>query len=375
MSTEQLTTMIALAAVLIARRGVARVAGRSAIAARLCTLHTLLALLLALRLLATVVAAAPVTAALMLVSSWLPMAGLHLTEELRRRHAPRSVKLATLGGAIVFSVIALSGAWSKTSYLGLAGYQAAITTVMVFLLWRSRRDIAPAECRTADTFLLALALTIPLAVSDFPAVIPDMPVRGGIFAVLILLLGSARLASGYGTPRQLLGDLVLVAGAGGLTLFAVRISHPAASPEAAAGLAGVGAALAALLLVIERATQLRLRGAGMIAGLARVADGSVEAIIASHPLLSSGRLIGPTELASYPASSLSRLAGYRVISAEIADPQARDMARDLLDAAMATHLLWLSRDPIGFLAISTGGLAAPGLDDELEIAARLLEKA
>jgi hypothetical protein len=66
---------------------------------------------------------------------------------------------------------------------------------------------------------------------------------------------------------------------------------------------------------------------------------------------------------------------FRVVSASTGDAETRDAARDLLDAFAATHLVRLSRTPPRLLAVAAGSLTAPALDDELALAARLIERA
>ena len=367
-------TGIALLAVLVARAGVARAAARSAVAARLRTLYTLLAALLALRLLAALVPDTAIAVPVMLVASWLPMAGLRLVEELRRRHAPRELKLVALGGALAFTAMALTVGivWSTGALLALAAYQAAMLAAMAVLLASGASDLAPAERLTAATFLLALLFAIPLAASDFAALLPHATVRGGAFAVLILVLATSRLATRGGTPALLLRDLAACAAASGAIVLVAVAAVPHLSGDAAASLAAGGAALAALLLLVERFAADRAGPSGLIAALARAPGTDPATIIAAHPLLATGRMVGDDELAGYPANSLAQLAEHRVISADIGDGDAKEAARDLLDAAAATHLLRISRTPPRFLAIAAGGLAAPALDDELAVAARLI---
>lgn len=372
-----IVTAIALLAVLAARRGVVRMAARSPVAARLRTVYSLVAALLVLRLVAPYLTATPVSLALMLVAAWLPVATLRLVEELRRRHAPRSIKLAALGGALGFSVLAVTVGvvWSDAAALTLAAFQLAMLATMVTLLARDRRALGQGERRTADTFLLALLLTIPLAATDFTAVLPDLPVRGGAFAILLLALATARLAAGDDRPLRLLADLAVAAGAGGASLGIALSAFPQLPDDAAILIAAGGAALACLLLIVARARVTDSDASGLIAAIARAPSGDADALIASHPLLASGRLLGPAELAAYPEASIARLLDYPVVSASTGDVEARDAARDLLDAHAATHLIRLSRTPPRLLAVAAGSLSAPALDDELALAARLIERA
>ncbi|TPG46512.1 hypothetical protein [Sphingomonas glacialis] len=369
-------TAIALLAVLAARHGVAQMAARSSVAARLRTLYTLVALLLALRLVAPWVSATPVMIALMGVAAWLPIATLWLVEQLRRRHAPRLVKLLALAGAVGFSILAvtLGLVWTAAAALALALYQLAMLAVMVALLTHNRAGLGQGERRTSDTVLLAILLTIPLAASDFAAVLPGLPVRGGAFAALLLALATARLAAGDGTPRRLLADLAIAAGAGGIGV-GIAFSALHGLSEIPALLVAAGCtAIAGLLLIVARAGGGG-DATGLIAALAHAPSDDLDTLIAAHPILASGRLLGPAELAGYPDSSITRVLAFRVVSASTGDAETRDAARDLLDAYAATHLIRLSRTPPRLLAVAAGSLTSPRLDDELALAARLIERA
>lgn len=367
---------IAMVAVMIARRGIAAAAERSVVAARLRKLYALIAALLALRLAMAVVTNSALAVALMLLASWLPLIALRLVEELRRRHAPTLVKLLALFGGIGFSVLAvtLGFVWSRVTLLGLAAFQAVMLAAMIALLAGSRRDLGTAERRTADTFLMALLLGIPLVATDFTALFTDLAVRGGPFAFLLLVLATSRLVSEEGSPLRLARDLAVAAGAGGLTVGLGVAALRTVDASEGVALAAGGAGIAMLLLLVERFAVVRRHEPGLISALAGAPDGDRDAIIAAHPLLASGRILADGELARYPAASLSHLVEHRVISADMRDPDARDAGRDLLDSAGATHLLRLSRQPPRFLAIAAGGLAGSLLDDELAIAARLIER-
>jgi hypothetical protein len=373
-SVATAVTSIALLAVLAARHRVAAIAARSPVAARLRAVYTLLAALLALRLLAGWWTATLPIMTLMLVAAWLPMATLRLIEELGRRHAPRPIKLFALGGALALSVLAvtLGLVWSAAAAWLLALYELGMLAAMVALLARGRGGLGAGERQTADTFLLALLLAIPLAATDFEALLRETPIRGGAFAALLLVLATARLAAGGGSPWRLLADLGLAAGAGGAGLVIAHAAQPDL-PGAAAFLIAAGTtALACLLLVVGR-SRLGTEATGLIAALARAPAGDADALIAAHPMLASGRMLGVAELAIYPVASVERLLAFPVVSASTGDAEARDAARELLDTYAATHLVRLSRTPPRLLAIGAGSLAAPGLDDELALAARLIE--
>lgn len=371
-----LLTLIALAATLVARRGIAAAARRSPVAARLRLVYGLTGVLLALRLLYTVWPVAPVAAAVMIAAAWLPVAVLRLAEELVRRHAPRLVKFAALGGVLAFTFLAvtLGLIWSEAAIIALAAFQSLAIVAVIALLLGGRHDVSLAEKQAADLFTVALLLAIPLVLTDFQRIFPDLPVRGGSFAVLILILATSRLVAGEGRPRQLFADIALATGGGGvaaLALAALPLTAAQALPVVACAVAG-----AALLLLIERFARDDASAPDLLSALA-ASPHRRSAMLAAHPLLDRGVVVEGDGLADYPPALVERLAGHRLVSGAMArhDPMLGEAAIDLLGRHAASHLIRLSQDPPRFLAISAGGLAETALDEELEIAARLIEGA
>lgn len=366
-------TALALAAALVARRGIAGAARRATVAARLRLLYTLVACLLLLRLMQNVWPAWPVTVALMMTAVWLPFATLRLAEELVRRHAPRAVKLGALGGSLLLSLLPLTLGliWTGPAVLALAAFQAMMLLAILALLLRNRGSVTAMERQAVDLFALALLLAVPLVLTDFHLLFPQLPVRGGVFAALILVLATSRLMTGQGRPRWLLLDIgLMLAGAG--IAAAVAMALPVAARVA---IAACMAAMVALVLLIERfAAQ---REVGLIRALARL-DPEAERsdMVAAHPLLSTGYPIAAPQLEDLPADILRRLARNPIISAAALplDPVEAEAAREILDRRAASHLLRLAADPPEFLAVVASGLSAERIDDELTIAVRLLEK-
>lgn len=371
-----LLTLIALAATLVARRGIAAAARRSPVAARLRLVYGLVGALLTLRLLYAVWAVAPVAAAIMITAAWLPAAALRLAEELVRRHAPRPVKFAALGGALVFTFLAvtLGLVWSEAAIIGIAVFQSLAIVAIIALLLGGRHDISLAEKQAADLFTIALLLAMPLVLTDFQRILPDLPVRGGGFAVLILILATSRLVAGEGRPRQLFADMALALGAGGiaaLALTSLPLTAPQTLPFIACAVAG-----AALLLLIERFAREDRSAPDLLSALA-ASPNDRGAMLAAHPLLDRGIVVEGDSLADYPPALIERLAEHRLVSGAMArrDPMLGEAAADMLGRHAASHLMRLSQAPPRFLAISAGGLAETALDEELEIAARLIEGA
>lgn len=366
-----LLTGIALLAVLVALRGVGPAAQASPVAVQLVTMYRLVAALLVLRLIGSMApgfAAGLVTVATMLIAAWLPLAALRLVEELTRRHAPRFVKLWALGGAFGFSVIGLTFGivWSAAALVSLALFQAITVAIMLVLITQRRRGLPSAERATADTFLVALAATIPLALTDFEALAPGLTLRGGVLAVLLLVLATSRLIDSGGAPRRLFADIVLCLGGGGLAALGAKGDIAAM---------GLGIALTALALLVERFARRRTNDGGLVHAFAVTDASDPEALLASHPLLASGQIIDGNALADYPASAIAALSRYHVVNDATQDEEARDVARDLLDAHAATHLVRLASQPPRFLAVSAGSFAAARTNDELTVLARLIERA
>lgn len=368
-----IVTALALLAVLLARHGLRSLAERSVVARRLRNLYAIIAAILACRLLATLVESGTVlTAATMTVAAWLPFAALRLVEELTRRHAARLAKLLALGGAIGFTIVAVTVGlfWRKGVILALAAFQALLLLMMVVQLARERPALGAADRGTASALLLALLLAVPLVLTDFKALFPDLDVRGGPFAVLLLVLASSTAQVERHALRRFVVDAALMLFAGGVALVAAE----AAGPAPTLSLAGPVAALAGLLLLVERFARAPAGPAGLVAALARTASPSREALLASHPMLANGRLLGPADLAAYPAGSITALLRDLVTTADDADEEVRALARELLVSHDATHLVRLRADPPSLLAVSAGELASPALTDELVLAARLLER-
>ena len=342
----------------------------SPVAARMLALLVGLTLLLAARLLAWsghAIAAVP----LMLVASWLPLLALRVAEQLVRRHAPAWMKWLVLGGGVAFTILSLVAGASEDGpvLIGLSVFQATAILCAVGLLVTGRRDISPAEATLTNIFAAALLVALPLSASDFRA-FTDLPVRGGAFAVLVLVLATSRFVDGTAAWRALAIDLAVVAVSGAVLAGGALAIWPAV-PGQAIQLAAIGAATAALALIVQRRSEARLvtrARPSLIAALAPLPDAvDVDAVLSAHPLLASGRLVEGYILSAYPDALVTTLADRRVATRDDGDA-----ARDLLDAHAGTHLVRLGRSPPRFLAVSAGGLSGDTLTAELDMVARII---
>ena len=371
-----LLTGIGLLAALVARAGVAAAARGRGVAGYLARLLTLIALLLGLRLAGLALPSPLIVAATMVVAAWLPLITLRLAEELVRRHAPRWLKLLALAGAGGFSLLAVTFGlvWTGPALIALALIQAAVVVAILLHLLRQRGTVSLAERRAADMLALAFALALPLLATDFTFAFPDLPFRGGPFAALVFVLACSRLAGTASRPLTLLGDLAVVASAGGLTVLGAQL---AAAPAAlASALAATASAAAALVLLTERFADAPARGEGLLLPIARAAPDEA-AILAAHPLLANAVPVTDEALADLPGDLVAALAARPVVTSA-RDPASETLtgaARELLARYGASHLLRLAPAPgPRFLAISGGALDEARLTQELTIVARLLER-
>lgn len=371
-----LLTAIGLLAALVARWGVAEPARRGGVAGHLARLVTLIALLLGFRLVGVALPSPVVVALTMVVAAWLPLVTLRLAEELVRRHAARPLKLLALGGAGAFSLLAVTFGlvWTGPALIALALFQAAVVVAILAHLLAQRASVSLAERRAADMLALAFALALPLLATDFAWAFPDLPFRGGPFAALVFVLACSRLAGSASRPLRLLGDMALVAGAGGLAALAARIAG--VPPALIWSLAATAGAAAGLVMLAERFAGGSGRGEGVLLAVARAAPDEA-AILASHPLLANGVPVTAEALADLPGDVLAALADRPVLTAA-RDPASETLtgaARELLARYGASHLLRLSAGTgPRFLAISGGALDEARLAQELTIVARLLER-
>jgi hypothetical protein len=372
--------LAALIAAIVAMRG-----GEASgpVERRLRALYIAIALLLALRTWAWWAPHPLLAIPVLAVAAWVPLLALRLVEQLVRRHAPRRLKWLALGGAIGFTAAAIliGGFWPYALLAWLALFQI-VTLGWAGMLLHNRRlgELAAAEERIADTLVLAFVVAIPLAASDFRAMLPDLPVRMGGLGVLVFLVAASRLQSSLAAPRLLLADLFA------LLLFAALLAGSTGLfvPGLASGdlvrlavLAFAGAATTLVLFRIGEARLLARMRPSLLTAFAKLPDrAGEEALLGAHPLLATGKLIEGEALGLYDQAAVAAIARRRVVTASSSmDEEAGAAARNLLDSAAATHLVRLSQYPPRFLAVAAGELAGTGtLAAELDMLSRLAER-
>jgi hypothetical protein len=376
--SELTLTAIAFVAVLVALVGITRSPGASVVSKRLAVLYGLLTAFFALRLAIQIHPNTFFNGAILLVAAWLPFAQLRLGEDIVRYHAPRLIKLGTLVGAIFFSCLTIFAGLlpGQSILIGLAIYQALTFASVIYVLVKHRGQVSEADRCVADTFILAILIGIPLAMTDFRELLPDAAVRGGAFGMLIMVLATSHFASGRGTPQMLVKDIAASVLGGAILAMMIMLSAFELSGSNVLKIAACATAASSLVILIERFTSRQDMGSGIIHALGQTKHANKRAdLLSAHPLFTQGRLLDEAALGQYPKDSLAMLLGHQVVTRQTGTGVTRDAAQDLLDRFAASHLMRISISPPQFLAISAGELAGPSLDDELILAARLIEVA
>ena len=131
-----------------------------------------------------------------LAAAVTPLAALVVAEGLLRRHAPRGLKLAILGGSLAAMMTLLPGIpVAVSTYFYLAVVAGGFGAVGVLLWTRDPATLTEAENASIRRVVIAMALLVPLIATDFPALWPRLPVRFGALGALVLLFfafGSGR---------------------------------------------------------------------------------------------------------------------------------------------------------------------------------------
>lgn len=136
----------------------------------------------------------------------IPFGALIVTEGMLRRHAPRVIKLVVIIGAIV---LGLGGALGlghfDTPYaIALALFQlGGFAACAVLLATRDRASLMASENRGIERMTIGAIIVLPFIVTDFAALMPDMPVRLGALGALlvvtaVLIAGSSAEARWHG---------------------------------------------------------------------------------------------------------------------------------------------------------------------------------
>ena len=148
----------------------------------------------------------------------VPLGALVVTEGILRRHAPRVLKIAALAGAVLIGLGCIfgPGEFARPFAMLLAALQLAGFACCAWLLAaRDRNSLLASENRSIGRLVAGALIVIPFVVTDFRALVPDIPVRLGALGALLVVTAVLIAGSGAETRRQgiLLTALRLVSSA------------------------------------------------------------------------------------------------------------------------------------------------------------------
>jgi hypothetical protein len=312
----------------------------------------------------------------------LPLAMLCLAEGLLRRHAPFWLKTAVAGATFAMLVLLAIGAHANIAAFGLAlaGFQALTLVALAWLiLARDRGSLGRLENRTIDVFMAIGAAMLPLLLTDFRTLVPQIPVRMSAIGVSALVFAILRLGRDSASPGRCVGEVLgALAGsvAAGLAIaYVAEVQDPAAQIRLVIVLCAF--VLTAMTAVVAYILHVQSRRASLLSTLLDTESCDQDEFVseaARHPALAEMRVLGPRDLDSYSQNALrDAFRDRQVLSAAdvsesspaVIGGDAREQMRDLLQTHRISHALLLSRDPLK--------LALVDLPDMVVSAGKLLE--
>ena len=318
----------------------------------------------------------------------IPFGALIVTEGMLRRHAPRAIKLAVIVGAVV---LGLGGALGlghfDTPYaIALALFQLGGFAACAFLFaTRDRASLMASENRGIERMTIGAIIVLPFIVTDFAALMPEMPVRLGALGALLVV--TAVLIAGSSAEERWHGVLLTMLRLGSSVLLGLAAAFVAPDTDVAQIVRFCAVAVAGVLAIGLMTDTLRAylesRAPGMLSSVAVSSATTRDQLIAEllrHPLFESARRIREDDLAAYdPLLLRNRLATHRILRRSEApwghppDDPAVERLVSLLAAGNATHLVVLSSDPVDILVLAVPVISAdPATETAIALVQRIL---
>lgn len=302
------------------------------------------------------------------IAAVTPLVSLVVAEGMLRRHAPRGLKLAIAAGPLVVLLVKL------LPFVPLRAENAVLIGIVVggfaavaHLLWRrDAASLTKAENASVNRVLVSLVVLAPLILTDFRAVVPEVPVRLGALGALLLLYLAFSPGNLKATLQSQLGTLAIFALVAGALAFGYVLAEGAAATAASAFRAGA-VALSGLLFAAIVAEARGARSAPFAAGkdLARASTpAEFETALRADPLLSEARVLSGTELAEVRDAAFVSLMTERPTLHKPDAPWGRlasddgvERALSLMTACDATELCLVTAEPLRLLALSLPAVA------------------
>lgn len=290
------------------------------------------------------------------LAALLPLIALIVAEGLLRRHAPQALKImVSLASAVVvvFGLL-MSPQAAGASLLLLVHMLAGVGAVIGLVVMRDRRDLAIAENAALDRLILALAVLFPLILTDFPAIVPGIPVRLGALGVLLMLYLAFSAGGRSATPTERLAGLAgyaAIAAVLAMGRVAVEPDRDLTIAMQSGGMGLAGLLAAALWAEALGAHGERRRPVSRLL-LARTPEAFIAAL-KQEPLVSDVRLFAASDLADVDHPSVRTLLAEHPLLRREHAPWGRgatdDGAERLLSLFQQTNgstLMRLSAEPL-----------------------------
>lgn len=318
----------------------------------------------------------------------IPFGALIVTEGMLRRHAPRAIKLVVIIGAVV---LGLGGALGLGHFempyaIALALFQlGGFAACAALLAMRDRASLMASENRGIERMTIGAIIVLPFIVTDFAALMPDMPVRLGALGALLVV--TAVLIAGSSAEARWHGVLLTMLRLGSSVSLGLAAAFVAPDADAAQIVRFCAVAVAGVLTIGLMTDTLRAylesRTPGMLSSVAISSATTRDQLIAEllrHPLFESARRLREDDLAAYdPPLLRNRLATHRVLRRSDApwghppaDPAVERLV-SLLAAGNATHLVVLASDPVDILVLAVPVISAdPATETAIALVQRIL---
>jgi hypothetical protein len=318
----------------------------------------------------------------------VPLGALIVTEGILRRHAPRAIKIVASAGA---GLLSLGSIFGQESYATLHSLLlslfllAGFATCAWLLTTRDRSTLLASENRGIDRLAVGAIMVIPFIVTDFRALVPDIPVRLGALGALLVV--TAVLIAGGGSETRWQGILMTALRLLSAALLGAAAACVSPDVDAAQVMRFCAIAISGVLTIGLMTDTLRAYFESQVPGVLNSVAASAAstrdeliAELANHPLFESARRYRERDLAGYDPPLLRNFLSTRRVlrrpeapwGVAASDPAVERLV-SLMQAHHATHVIILSHDPIDLLVLAVPVISAdPATETALALVRRLL---
>ena len=227
----------------------------------------------------------------------VPLGALIVTEGILRRHAPRAIKIVASAGAGLLSLGCIFGQESYATLHSLLlslFLLAGFATCAWLLTTRDRSTLLASENRGIDRLAVGAIMVIPFIVTDFRALVPDIPVRLGALGALLVV--TAVLIAGGGSETRRQGILMTALRLLGAALLGAAAACVSPDVDAAQVMRFCAIAISGVLTIGLMTDTLRAYFESQVPGVLNSVAASAAstrdeliAELANHPLFESAR--------------------------------------------------------------------------------------